>query len=157
MWVGLSAKQVSDVETEVPLQADTNTGKLVADIESACQGLVFYKTNLVKCLPLNDKRKIRYPSVSECSLCYPNLLFELKEVKPTVVILLGGKVASFVLERLGHKSQQKLSYDYETFQSQGVWYVSIHHPSYISVYKRREQDIYIQAVKSAIERCMLEK
>ena len=151
MWVGLSAKQVESVEVNIPLEADTNTGKLVADIEALCQNVRFYKTNLAKCLPLDEKGKIRYPSILECVACYPNLLIEIQEVKPKVILLLGGKVAEFVLEKFGCK-MPKLSYDYEAFQYDGMWFVSIHHPSYISVYKRKEKNVYIQAVKAIIDK-----
>ncbi len=151
VWVGLSSKKVEDYEVETPLQADTNTGKLVAEIEAQCPSQTFYKTNLVKCLPLNDKGKLRYPSISECSLCYPHLLTEIKEVRPSIVFLLGSKVADFVLKKIGFESP-KLSYDYETFFFQGVRYVPIHHPSYISVYRRKEKDVYVRAVKRVIER-----
>ena len=54
MWVGLSAVRVDDIEKETPLSNLTNTGKLLSEIESRNKKSEFYKTNLVKCLPLNS-------------------------------------------------------------------------------------------------------
>ncbi len=151
MWVGISAKRIKNIETETPLQADTNTGRLVADIEAECPDLQFYKTNLVKCLPLDEGGKLRHPSSFECSLCYPNLLEEIQRVRPQVIFLLGGKVTKFIMGKIGIKVL-KLSYDYEAFQHNNKWYVPIHHPSYISIYRRKEKDVYIQSVRVVLKR-----
>ena len=150
MWVGLSAKKVENVEVSKPLDEDTSTGKLVADIEKECFGVKFFKTNLVKCLPLNKNGKIRYPLASECSSCFANLLIEIQKTNPSIVILLGNKVTNFVFERLA-LNVPKLSYTYEAFKHDELRYVPIHHPSYIAVYKRKEKEQYIQSVKRVIE------
>lgn len=151
MWVGLSDKKTIGLKKSEPLNADTNTGKLVAEIEAQCPPTSFYRTNLVKFPPLDSDGKLRYPTPDECALCYPELLTELQEVNPRVVFLLGNRTAAFVFNQLGLK-MPKLSYEYQTFKHGGVWYVPIHHPSYIMVYKRKEKEQYIQAVKSVIER-----
>lgn len=151
MWVGLSAKKATNAEDFMPLNIDTNTGKLVAEIEAQCPSVNFHKTNLVKFPPLDSKGKLRYPTLEECARCYPELQIELQSVNPRVVLLLGNKTATFVLRQLGFH-MPKLSYSYQFFEYEKRWYVPIHHPSYIMVYKRKEKDQYIQAVKTVIER-----
>jgi len=79
-----------------------------------------------------------------------HLLTEIQEIKPLIVFLLGNKVANFILTKFEIKTP-KLSYDYEKVHHKGVWYVLIHHPSYIAVYRRKEKELYIQAVKKVIE------
>ncbi|MFH1145340.1 MAG: uracil-DNA glycosylase family protein [bacterium] len=151
MWVGLSAKKTAGGGNCSPLHISTNTGKLVAEIEAQCHQLRFYKTNLVKFPPLDSKGKLRYPTLEECVLSYPELQIELQTINPRVVLLLGNKTAAFVLHQLGLQ-MPKLSYKYQAFEHGKRWHVPIHHPSYIMVYKRKEKDRYIKAVKTVIER-----
>ncbi len=151
IWVGLSATRATNAEDNAPLHIDTNTGKLVAEIETQCHHINFYKTNLVKFSPLDSKGKLRYPTLEECGLCYPELQIELQSINPRVVLLLGNKTATFVLRQLGLQIP-KLSYKYKAFEYEKRWYVPIHHPSYILVYKQKDKDRYIQAVKAVIER-----
>jgi len=151
MWVGLSAKKATGVDDFTPLHADTNTGKLVAEIEAQCPGVTFYKTNLVKFPPLDSKEKLRYPTFEECMLCYSELQNEFQAVDPQIILLLGIRTATFVLKQCGLQ-MPKLSYEYQVFKYEKRWYAPIHHPSYIMVYKRKEKDRYVQAVKAVIER-----
>jgi len=151
MWVGLSAKEIGGVDNFTPLHVGTNTGKLVAEIEAQCLNVKFYKTNLVKFPPLDSRKKLRYPTLKECVLCYPELQTEIKVINPQIVLLLGIKTATFVLEQCGLQ-MPKLSYEYSVLKYKKRWYVPIHHPSYIMVYKRKEKDQYVKAVKSVIER-----
>lgn len=150
MWVGLSAKRVADPETSVPLDADTNSGRLFAEIEAACSPVRFYKTNLVKCLPLNEQGKLRYPTLSECSACAPNLDFELNLVSPTVVFLLGAKVASFVLRRLELERVEDVA-NYTAIEYQRKYFVPIPHPSFIAAYRRKTKHEYVTRVQDLIE------
>ncbi len=158
MWVGLSAKKVvdaSDTRTCAPLHVNTNTGKLVAEIEARCHpDIRFFKTNLVGFPPLDSRGKLRYPTLRECALCYPELQNEILAVNPRVVLLLGNKTATFVLCQLGLPIP-KLSYRCHILEHEKRWYVSIYHPSYILVYKRKEKDQYVRGVKAAIERLVL--
>ena len=128
MWVGLSAKKVNDVLNDYPLQNDTNSGKLIERIEKANPQFSYYKTNLVKCLPLDREQKLRYPTQKE-----------INEVKPKVVFLLGGIVSKFVLSKVKDKT---ITTDTK--------FVSIEHPSYISVYKRKFEQEYIDKISSYI-------
>lgn len=54
-WVGLSAKKIKSYQ-ETPLSSETNTGMLIHKIEKLCENVSFYKTNLVKCLPLTEQK-----------------------------------------------------------------------------------------------------
>lgn len=54
-WVGLSAKKIKSHQ-ETPLSSETNTGMLIHKIEKLCENVSFYKTNLVKCLPLTEQK-----------------------------------------------------------------------------------------------------
>lgn len=151
MWVGLSAKKTTNAEGFAPLNSNTNTGKLVAEIEARCPSVKFYKTNLVKFPPLDAKQKLRYPTLEECAVCYPELRIEIRTINPRVILLLGNKTATFILNQLGLQ-MPKLSYKYQAFEYEERWYIPIHHPSYIMVYKRKEKYMYIQAVKAVIDR-----
>ena len=97
----------------------------------------FYKTNLVKCLPLNEKGKLRYPTKEECLTCLENLLKENKELQPKVIVLLGKKVSSYVL-----KGKEQID----------VSFIQALHPSYIYVYKRNFILEYEENLKQEIEK-----
>lgn len=94
-WVGLSAKIIKN-EDEIPLSPDTNTGMLIQKIEQMLGEVDTYKTNLVKCVPLNEQNKLRYPNKKEIDSCFGNLKKEIKELSPRIVFLLGEKVYSSV-------------------------------------------------------------
>lgn len=152
MWVGLSAKKVDNVESCFPLSNDTNTGKIIDKIESESKKFSFYKTNLVKCLPLDSNLKIRYPSTSEKEMCYFNLKKELDSVKPKVVFLLGLRVADFVLSKFGVKvGKLDAEYSYNVYKIGEIFFVPIHHPSYMYVYRRKQIDNYVDSICKIIE------
>lgn len=153
MWVGLSAKKASNAEVIAPLHVSTRTGKLVAEIEAQCHHVCFYKTNLVNFPPMDHEGKLRYPTLEECELCYPEFQDELQATDPRIVLLLGHKTATFILDNLG-LPMPMLSFDYHAVERGGRWYVPIHHPSYIMVYKRKEKEKYIQSVRNVIERLL---
>lgn len=156
-WVGLSAVQIDESdEMKIPLAPTTRSGKLIQALEQACfDDTKFYKTNLVKCLPLNEN-KIRYPELLEMNKCYPNLINELNILNPKIVFLLGKQVAKFVLKKY------KISvggygdnFQYETYLVNNVLYVPIHHPSYILVYKRKSISDYVDSIKNIIENTLI--
>jgi len=157
-WVGLSAVAFNDEDHKTPLSPSTRSGALVAEIESSFgDSLSFYKTNVVKCLPLK-KDKIRYPMQHEMEKCYPNLEAETKQLRPKVVFLLGKQVASFVLSKL-NLTQYTLdeNFKYDVFSIDGVFYVPIHHPSFVLVYKRKNINAYITQIRSIIKKKCLKK
>jgi uracil-DNA glycosylase len=149
-WVGLSAVKTEN-KFDMPLAASTNSGKLLYNIETPFHSDLFYRTNLVKCLPLDDKNKIRYPITSEMKNCISNLLLEIQYFKPKLIFLLGKPVASFVLHHFGIKDfVLDNEFNYSTFIIKNTVFVPIHHPSYILVYKRKKVDIYIKGIQSMI-------
>ena len=134
MWVGLSAKKVLDVNKTIPLCNDTNSGKIIEEIENRLVGFRFYKTNLVKCLPLAYNNKLRYPTMDEMNSCIKNLLIEIDYLEPKIIFVLGRKTYNYI---------------YKYFVNNGInidrlFYIE--HPSYIYVYKRKFIDDYIEKV-----------
>lgn len=156
MWVGLSAKLISRNYAR-PLDERTMSGKLITDIEKLLPDLSFYSTNLVKCPPVKGDGKLRYPTPQEAQACIPNLMLEIASLKPKVVVSLGGRVA----EAMGNALSVtffKGEYPYVRSMScvDGICYISIAHPSYVSVYKRKDIRIYCNEVTQVIERIVTE-
>lgn len=134
MWVGLSAKKVDNINETHPLANDTNTGRIIEQIENELNQHSFYKTNLVKCVPLNETNKLRYPTTNEMEECLENLIYEISLVKPKVILVLGKQAYNFIIKKAKIKN---------------IFYIE--HPSYIYVYKRKEINSYIEKVKKLIE------
>jgi DNA polymerase len=153
-WVGLSAKQaMSDIEK--PLSATTNSGKVICEIEKKYIKTITYKTNLVKCLPLDDRGKLRYPKQHEMELCMLNLEKEICELSPKVIFLLGNKVTDTVGKYFSIKFEKIKGYEYKLYKHEDNYFVPIHHPSYIWVYKRKQMNDYYFGVKNVL--CKMEE
>lgn len=150
-WVGLSAKKVEDIENDIPLSNDTNSGKIINRIESRFEEEIFYRTNLVKCVPLDQQGKLRYPDKKEKKVCFNNLLYEINLINPKIIFLLGKEVSNFILSNNGvdnyHLDEE---YNYETYLVKGIFYVPVHHPSFIHVYRRKRVDEYINSISDII-------
>ena len=140
MWVGLSAKKVEDVNKTIPLCNDTNSGKIIEEIENKLNDFRFYKTNLVKCLPLDKNNKLRYPTIEEMNSCIENLLLEIKYFKPKIIFALGKKTYNFI-----HKYFTNNNID-----TSNIYYIE--HPSYIYIYKRKYIDDYIEKIKNICQK-----
>lgn len=150
MWVGLSAVRVDNLDCVEPLSPDTSSGKLIREIEGNIKSISFYRTNLVKCLPLKNG-KIRYPTLNEASACFDNFILELKVIKPKFLILLGKQVSEFVQQRLGAKPSESCHiFDYQSVCVRGMKIISVHHPSYILIYKRSQVGQYAEAIQRAM-------
>lgn len=148
-WVGLSAKKTK-YDNERPLSSTTNSGKIIAQVEERCAGIPMYKTNIVKCLPLDDRCKLRYPSKSEIDLCIINLDSEISALSPSIVFLLGGKVTEAVGRYFRIEFESWKDFNYKPKQCNGIYFVSIQHPSYIHVYKRKDMNDYICSLERII-------
>lgn len=129
--VGLSAKPYK-FDNELPLDTRTNSGHVISQLEALC-GISFYKTNLVKCAPL-ESGKLRYPTKDEIVHCIPHLQKEIIEIHPKVVLMLGKQVTSGISMAQGFCEPQT----YDSIKHNGITYLSIPHPSYLWVYKRKE-------------------
>lgn len=152
-WVGLSAKKVMS-DTELPLSPETNTGMIIHKIERKCEEIITYKTNLVKCLPLTKEQKLRYPNKSEIDCCFEHLLSEIHTMSPQIVFLLGEKVYSTVAKKMKIEFEKWNDFEYHYKKVDGIYYVPIHHPSYIYVYKRKSIQNYIDAVIQIINQLL---
>lgn len=150
-WVGLSAVKVLDVNEEKPLSLKTNSGKLISLIEKNCNTEKFYKTNMVKCLPLKDG-KIRYPNKQEMRSCFKNFYLETKMFNPKIVFLLGKQVSNFICEEF-NLDEVKLDeeFTYKILKINNITYIPVHHPSFILVYKRKKVEKYINKITELIE------
>lgn len=148
-WVGLSAKKITS-EDEIPLSPKTNTGMIIQKVEEMIENISTYKTNLVKCVPLNQNSKLRYPNKKEIDCCFFNLEEELNELSPKIVFLLGEKVYTSVERHLNIKFEKWNEFDYRYKEVDGRYYIPIHHPSYISVYKRKQMEEYISSIEKMI-------
>ncbi len=132
MFVGISAK-MKETEDEMPLSENTNSGKLIKMIEERLieknNNISCYRSNMVKCVPLNEKGKIRYPDILEIENCIDNLVYELSIVKPKLIVLLGRLVEK-------HLKKKIMELGYNT--------ITIYHPSYIYVYRKKEIEKYVE-------------
>ena len=151
MWVGLSAKLFNQVGCVPPLDLSTNTGKIIKKIEDINPNLLYYKSNLVKYAPINSDGKLRYPTKEEMDFCFPCLYQEINTINPKLVFLLGDKVSNFVLKKFGFMI--KKDFMYRIFVYENMKFVPIYHPSYIWIYKRKEESKYIHTVYSVIAEC----
>lgn len=148
-WVGLSAKKAT-YESEKPLSPTTNSGKMICNIEERCAGVLTYKTNLVKCVPLDEQEKLRYPNKKEIDICFPNLKEEINELKPRIVFLLGDKVTKAVTKHFKMTFEPWDGFDYKYTMNDGIFFIPIHHPSYVHIYQRKKMDDYIRNVENLI-------
>ena len=132
MFLGISAK-IKEKEDEMPLSENTNSGKLIKMIEERLlkedNNISCYRSNMVKCVPLDKEGKIRYPNIWEIENCIDNLVYELSIVKPKVVVFLGRLVEK-------HLKKKIIELGYNT--------ITIYHPSYIYVYRKKEIEKYVE-------------
>lgn len=149
VWVGLSAKQINQKHAR-PLCKGTVSGNIISQVEANLLPRKFYKTNLVKCLPLKNG-KLRYPNKNELNDCFGNFIEEIECIKPKVVFLLGKIVSEFVIKKLGliAVSIECLA-NYMVYDRDGTYYISIPHPSYVYVYKRHLVQNYITDLKTLV-------
>jgi DNA polymerase len=149
MFVGLSSKPGTEA-----LCSSTNSGKLIGEIERlVANAFSVYKTNLVKCAPLDAGGKLRYPTPAEMKACLPHLLAEIDHYQPRVIVPLGGQVAKFMLGNL----MSNLRFDgfaddfrYQAFSFDGGVVLPVHHPSYVWIYRRKRVPQYIGAVSDCL-------
>lgn len=155
-WVGLSAVQFGENDEHMPLSSATRSGALIELAEQTLKNeLTFYRTNIVKCLPLN-MGKIRYPIEQEMSKCFPNFQEELQSLKPSIVFLLGKQVATFVLKQYGIKTVAfDENFNFEPIMIENTWFVPVQHPSYILVYKRKFIEQYVSSLERTIMDCLV--
>lgn len=151
-WVGLSAKARLQADAR-PLSEETRSGAIIGEIESLFPSLVFYRTNLVKCPPMQNDR-LRYPTTKEMTSCSPNVFLELKITRPQIVILLGRQVIDFFMGMSGLTApvfDEAFSYQPQTSGIFSAPLLGVHHPSFVNVYRRKRLGEYTNGVARAIE------
>ena len=151
-WVGLSAKAQLQADAR-PLSEETRSGAIIGEIESLFPSLVFYRTNLVKCPPMQNDR-LRYPTTKEMTSCSPNVFLELKITRPQIVILLGRQVIDFIMGMSGLTApvfDEAFSYRPQTSEIFSAPLLGVHHPSFVNVYRRKRLGEYTNGVARAIE------
>ena len=147
--VGLSAKKIGKNGFS-PLSEKTTSGKVIKKIEDTCQGIRFYKTNLVKCLPLSENGKIRYPRKEEMDCCFENLVWEISVLKPQIVFLLGEKVYANVGKNLKIEFKKPDDIQFHAIEYDGIWLVPVQHPAYIGVYRKKDEEKYIEDIRQTV-------
>lgn len=152
-WVGLSAKLLSGVN-ERPLSPSTNSGAILTRVEEGCGNLEAYRTNLVKCVPLNAQGKIRYPNNAEINYCISHLDLELRDLSPKIIFLLGNQVTGAIGKKYGISFQKWSGFNYTFEKYKDYYFVPIHHPSYIYVYKRKQISEYIAGIENIVSQLL---
>lgn len=132
MVVGLSAKIIHN-STEIPLDNCTKSGHLVSRMEEIAKqnGYTLYRTNLVKCVPLDENRKLRYPTLKEIDLCFENLLLEMEQLNPRIIIFFGRIVRTAFEERLMLHMKETENGQFSICKAHGRCYIATYHPSYV--------------------------
>ena len=153
IWVGLSAKE-STLKNDLPLSPSTNSGRILCHIEERCDNIKTYRTNLVKCVPLNAQGKLRYPNKYEINVCLPHLENEIAELSPRIVFLLGHKVTDAISSQYSIVFNKWDGFDYKFQKYRDVYFIPIHHPSYIYVYKRKYITEYIDSIEKIINKLL---
>ena len=109
-----------------------------------------YKTNLVKCPPVDENGKLRYPNQAEIDCCFKNLFAEIAEVKPKVVILLGRKVCSAVEKKLNIKLKRWRGFEYFATEHNGHGIRQYSIRLTYTYTKRKRAEKYVEKVAEAI-------
>ena len=132
MLIGLSAK-IKKNSDERPFDERTRSGKLVNQMEKIAEkyGHCVYKTNIVKCPPVGDDGKLRYPNKEELDNCFENLLKEINVVKPRIVFMFGKIVIDTICNKLLKEQKEEVNAGFEYYKYNGKIFVKSYHPSYI--------------------------
>lgn len=154
-FIGLSAKPDCD-----HLSTETNTGSIIEQIIHGLPDVTSIKTNLVKIPPLDQWGNLRYPNTSEMECGWNDLQEEMNQLSPNLLVTLGQQVSFFLRAQMGiHpvKPQLPADFSFKTYLSQAEPYLlSVHHPSFVFVYKRKYIENYVSSVVKSITSLVLE-
>jgi len=155
-FIGLSAKPMCE-----HLDPDTRTGNIIDQIILELPSVEFIKTNLVKTPPVDQNGNLRYPTSAEMYLGWIELHDEVNRSDPDLLVTLGQQVSLFVRSKMGVQPTKPIlpsDFSYESYLSQSQSKIlSVHHPSFIYVYHRKEIDIYIDNVITSISALLPER
>ncbi len=153
-FVGLSAKPNFD-----HLSPQTNTGNIIEQIIRDLPYVTSVKTNLVRTPPLDQKGNLRYPNFSEMEQGWKELQDEMDQMSPNLLVTLGQQVSFFLRSRMGVqpvKPRLPADFSCETYLSQSEPYLlSVHHPSFVFIYRRKYIENYVNNVVQSISSLIL--
>src|SRR4030042_3386549 len=153
-FIGLSAKPMCE-----HLAPETRTGYIIEQIIHHLPSINIVKTNLVKIPPIDQAGNLRYPNLNEMTLGWNDLQNDINQRLPYLLVTLGQQVSFFLRAQMGvqpAKSQLPSDFLYTSYLSQSRLYVlSIHHPSFVFVYRRKDMENYINNVVLSISSLVL--
>ena len=148
-FVGLSAKPNCE-----HLSLETRTGHIIEQIVHGLPSIEAVKTNLVKIPPIDQEGNLRYPNPNEMKLGWNELQDEMHQRLPDLLVTLGQQVSFFLRLKMGvqpAKPQLPSDFSYESYLSQSQDNIlSIHHPSFVYVYRRKDIENYVENVVLSI-------
>lgn len=148
-FVGLSAKPMCE-----HLAPETRTGNIIEQIIYHLPSIKAVKTNLVKTPPIDKEGKLRYPNPNEMKLGWNELQNEMNQTSPKLLVTLGQQVSFFLRLQMGVlpvKPQLPGDFSFESYLSQSNSNIlSVHHPSFVFVYRRKDIENYIESVVQSI-------
>lgn len=121
LFVGISNKLGKE-----PFDELTNSGKIVKKIidNLNCET---YKLNIVSYAPIDDNKKLRYPTKEEINKEIPIFMKKVDKIRPDIIVLFGNIVCD---------SLKKINF-------KNIKIIKEKHPSYMYVYRRKYLDEYI--------------
>lgn len=148
-FVGLSAKPNCE-----HLAPETRTGYIIEQIIHHLPSIKTVKTNLVRTPPIDQAGKLRYPNPNEMKSGWNELQDEMNQTFPNLLVTLGQQVSFFLRSQMGvqpTKPQLPSDFSYESYLSQSKSYIlSVHHPSFVFVYRRKDIENYVENVVLSI-------
>jgi hypothetical protein len=148
-FIGLSAKPMCE-----DLDPETRTGNIIEQIIYDLPSIEIVKTNLVKTPPIDHEGKLRYPNPTEMRSGWNELQNEVNQTCPDALVTLGQQVSFFLRSQMGiqpAKLQLPSDFSYKSYLSRSQSNIlSIHHPSFVFVYRRREIQNYVDNVVLSI-------
>lgn len=144
-FIGLSSKPNC-----AHLAPETKTGQIINQIIDRIPSVSIVKSNLVRATPIDPSGKLRYPTLTEMKIGWEELKYEIDFFSPLLIVLLGQQVSCFLRSQIGIqpiKSNLPCDYSYQPYFSPSTSIIlSVHHPSFIYVYRRKDIDDYINKV-----------
>ena len=91
-------------------------------------------------------------------ICFENLELELVALKPKIVFLLGKKTSDFILNKYDKPIlKANKEFEYLPHRIGSTYFVPIHHPSYVLIYKRNYIKDYIKGIKKVVSKINFRK
>lgn len=145
-WVGISQKKEAR-----NLSKNSLSGSLIFKIEKQIKNIKSYKTNLVDFAPTDKAGKLCYPKKTEINQNFNILWKNILIKKPKIIFLLGGLVTSAFENNLNIKITKWNNYEYVITNFNESALITIQHPSYIQVYKKKDTEKYIKGIVDVVK------